>query len=153
MWSKRDIIFSSKVKISASQHPVSTSGVWPNSFFMWPKKAASEAVCERPGPREKLHLQLTLNAAPYGRYFCKSTHTISQRFNFPQPIWLKKSHTVITVHHHEHRSKYSLSSTYTERFSALPERNYDFAASIYTAFLMLSEMVSLLYQLQKDFLE
>lgn len=44
VWRKRDIVFSRKVKISASQHPVSTAGVWPSSFFMWPKEAASETA-------------------------------------------------------------------------------------------------------------
>lgn len=50
-------------------------------------------------------------------------------------------------------SKCSLSSTHIKRFSALPERNNDFPAHTYTAPELLSGMVSLLYQLQKDFLE
>lgn len=50
-------------------------------------------------------------------------------------------------------SKGSLSSTHIKRFSALPERNNDFPAHTYTAPELLSEIISLLYQLQKDFLE
>lgn len=50
-------------------------------------------------------------------------------------------------------SKCFLSSTPTKRFSALPERNNDFPAHTYTVPELLCGMVSLLYQLQKDFLE
>lgn len=50
-------------------------------------------------------------------------------------------------------SKCSLSSTHTKIFSALPERNNDFPAHTYTAPELLCGMVSLLCQLQKDFLE
>jgi len=45
----------------------------------------------------------------------------------------KYSHVVLNMHHHEHALSASLSSTYIKRFSALTERNYDFAASTYTA--------------------
>lgn len=89
VWRKRDIVFSRKAKISASQHPVSTAGVWPNSFFMWPKEAASEAV---QGP---------------ARSFISSWFWVLLLQDYSKigfSVCPKTSSVVINRHHHEHHS-------------------------------------------------